>query len=383
MDSSATRRMAIYSNVTVGVLMLVYAAIVDAIAIPPPTGPYNVGVSKHTIEHYNSHDPLAPNNISTAFLATIFYPTRQKPESAPQPYLSPETAAYCEAAWNYTPGVLESLTSSIQKEAPFLEIESPYPTILFGPGAGGPPVEGDTILLSELASYGYTVIGLDHPFEQPFVRFPNGTGVDGVYIDYSSLELIAAIYETRLVDNAAFLDYLPELVRKLKAPIDTTRIGAFGYSLGGAAAVGSMYSDDRIASGINLDGEFFGIAALNSSKADVKKPVFLLGNENHTSENEAYDVTWGTFPPWQTGYFRRMLVTGTTHHDFCDGTFWKTIDGSDPSTGPIDGNRQVKILNAYVKAFFDLTLLGQNSPILDKPSESWPEVVCYDGCKTT
>ncbi|KAI1081697.1 hypothetical protein F5B20DRAFT_534985 [Whalleya microplaca] len=380
MNTNAIRHISIYSNVIVGVFILVHAVLVDTVAIPPPTGPYYVGVSKHTVEHYYSHDPVAPNNISTAFLATIFYPTLQKPESTPLPYLSPEIVAYVEESWNYSSGSLESLTSTVQKEAPFLDGGSHYPTLLFGPGAGGPPIEGDTILLSELASYGYTVIGLDHPYEQPFVRFPNGTGVEGVYIDYNSLDLIAAIYETRLVDNTAFLDYLPKLVQKLGLPINTTHIGAFGYSLGGAAAIGSMYDDDRITSGLNLDGQLFGLATLNTSEADVKRPAFLLGNEAHTGETD-YDFTWGTFPPWQTGYLRKMLVTGTTHHDFCDGAFWKTIDDSDPATGPIDGNRQVKILNSYVKAFFDFTLMGQKSPILDVPSKDWPEVVCYNGCK--
>lgn len=356
--------------------------VANAIALPPPTGKYHIGVSKHTIEHYNPHDYLAPNNVSTAFLATIYYPTLQEPGPVPQPYLEPELAAIMEAQWNYTPGFLSTFTSTVQKDAPFLKGpvgESGFPTLLFGPGGGGPPVQGNTILISELVSHGYTVVGLDHPFEQPFFRYPNGTGVVGVDIDYNSLETIEAIYETRLVDNAVFLEYFPKLVQELQAPFNTTHLGSFGYSLGGAAAIGSLYNENCLVSGLNLDGTLFGSRpTLNDTRADTKKPVFFLGNEFHTGEDAQHDATWETFPLWQTAYYRLFTVNGAMHHDFCDDTFWKTIMDTDPSTGPIDGNRQFRLENAYVKAFFDLTLLGRNSLLLDGPSAEWPEVVFHD-----
>ncbi|OTA98212.1 hypothetical protein M426DRAFT_326173 [Hypoxylon sp. CI-4A] len=358
----------------IGILSLFQASFTVATSLPNPTGPFRVGVSKHTVEHLNTNDPLAPNNISTAFLATIYYPTRQEPSGEPEPYLDPEIAALLEKSWNYTTGVLASITSTIQKDAPFLQGsagESPYPTILFGPGGGGPPVEANTILISELASYGYTVIGLDHPFEQPFIRYPNGTGVTGVDINYNDPEVIIDLYDTRLVDNTAFLSYFDKLVQKLQAPFNMTRIGSLGYSLGGAAAVGSMYDEPRLISGFNLDGTVYGRA--NSTSADEKKPVLFLASEGHTQ-----DPTWEVFLGSQTGYVRQLLINGTSHHDFCDDSFWKTIEPTDPSTGPIDGNRLVKILNAYVKAFFDQTLLGQDSSLLNGPSAEWPEVVFRD-----
>ncbi|KAI0128164.1 hypothetical protein F4776DRAFT_672321 [Hypoxylon sp. NC0597] len=371
-------------------IVLSISNLAGAISIPPPTGPYGVGVRKYTIEHFNDHDPVAPNNVSTEFLATIFYPTLEKPQASPEPYLNPETAAVFERAWNYTAGALTSLTSTVQQNATFLELKgdsakegkvkrSPYPTILFGPGCGGPPVEGNTILLSELASYGYAVIGLDHPFEQPFIRYPNGTGVDGVVIDYNSIELITAIYEMRLEDNAAFLEQgLIELVRKFNLPLNTTHLGAFGYSLGGAAAFGSLQNNGGLVSGLNLDGTLFGDPASNSSVADERKPTFLVGSEGHGG-GYGTDHSWATFPLWQTGYQRRISTNGTTHYDFCDDTFWKTLDtGADHGAGPINGLEQVRVLNAYVKAYFDLTLLGMDSSILDGPSPEFPEVLFYD-----
>ncbi|KAH8157306.1 hypothetical protein CIB48_g10943 [Xylaria polymorpha] len=184
-------------------------------------------------------------------------PTLQTPRGPPQPYLEPELAAIMEAQFNYSAGFLSTFTSTLQPNAPFLKPqagEPQLPTLLFGPGGGGPPVAGNTILISELVSHGYTVVGLDHPFEQPFIQFPDGTSAVGVEIDYNSLPLLDAIYETRLVDNAVFLKSFPELTSKLGAPFNTTHMGSFGYSLGGAAALAQIYNDGRFVSGLNLDG---------------------------------------------------------------------------------------------------------------------------------
>ncbi|KAI2618929.1 hypothetical protein GGR54DRAFT_605106 [Hypoxylon sp. NC1633] len=385
------RAMPAYSKTihTVVTVILSTLNIANAIALPLPTGPFGVGVRKYAIEHYNDHDPWAPNKTSTAFLATIFYPTRLKSQGTPKPYLNPETATFYEQGWGFTPGLLASLTSTVQQDAPFLNPKelgkgehlkglSSLPTILFGPAGAGPPVEGNTILISELASHGYAVVGIDHPFEQPFIKFPNGTGVWGADIDDDSDEFLEAAYETRLEDNAVFLNhYLSKLANKSKLLLSTTHLGTIGYSLGGAGSFGSLHESDILISGLDLDGTLLGPLASNSSAADEKKPVFLLGNEGHLAASEG-DYTWTSFPLWQTGYQRMMLINGTTHLDFCDNTFWKTLDGSGPVAGSIDGHEQVRILNAYVKAFFDLTLLGRNSPILDGPSPEFPEVVFID-----
>ncbi|KAI5861964.1 hypothetical protein GGS23DRAFT_597982 [Durotheca rogersii] len=369
------------------VAILPPSTVTHAASLPPPTGPYYVGVRKYTIEHYNARDPLAPNNVSTEFLATVFYPTRQKPQGAPRPYLNPETAALFEQSWNYSAGTLAGLTSTVQPDAPFLDVGTapPHPTLLFGPGAGGPPTEGDTVLIAELASHGYAVFALDHPYEQPFVRFPNGTVVTGVPIDYTSLALIRAIYDTRLVDNAALLDQLPALAARHRLPFRTARLGALGYSLAGAAAIGTLQREQeargaagaRVAAALDLDGTLFGGPAEDGPAADARAPTFLLGNEAHGAPFGG-DVSWLTFPPRQSAPTRRLLITGSRHRDFCDASFWKTLQpGADPAAGPVDGARQTLILNTYVRAFFDAALRGRDEPLLDTPSPDFPEVV-YD-----
>ncbi|KAI3335239.1 hypothetical protein F4824DRAFT_501199 [Ustulina deusta] len=119
--------------------------------------------------------------------------------------------------------------------------------------------------------------------------------------------------------------------------VSTTHIGSFGYSLGGAAA----------------------IAVFNDTKADAKKPVLRLGEELHTGEDAAHDITWGTFPLWQTAYFGKFLIDGTMHHDFCDDTFWKTIHPAYGSDHGSDRHESPGRNYEYVRqGFYGLRFVG-------------------------
>jgi hypothetical protein len=348
-------------------------------AMPPPTGQYNVGKKKLEIDYVNTDDPIAPNNVTTAFLATIYYPTLQPLNPEPEPYLDPATAAIYEVSLNMTTGSLANLTSTLLIDAPPLISSSPYPTLIFGPGGGGPPVEVYTGLLTDLASYGYTVIGLDHPYEQPFIRWPNGTGLVGLDPAFDGYIDLVELVDVRINETMALIDRIALVEEGLGAPIDCVRIGAFGHSVGGAAAVGAQLKDQRILSGINIDGTFFGTAANNDSSADTKTPVFLFGSNNHNGLNGS-DSTWATFPAQQTGWWRMLNVDTALHVDFADFTIWKAIAGlSRPSLGPIDGIRMTNITRTFVRDFFDMSLLGETETIFNAPSPAWPEVVYTSG----
>ncbi|RYP43460.1 hypothetical protein DL770_011675 [Monosporascus sp. CRB-9-2] len=167
---------------------------IKATALPPSTGEYHVEIGKHVTEHLNPNDPVAPDGVTTLFLATIYYPTLREPTSLPAPYLSPEIASLYEDRWNFTSGALSSLTSALQENARFLGCAAgrpSYPTFIFRPGGGSP--RGD---LRD------AVRGHD--------RLPG---------------------------------LLPALVEQLDAPFNTTHFAAFDHSLGGAAAVESLQAD--------------------------------------------------------------------------------------------------------------------------------------------
>ncbi|KAF2841076.1 hypothetical protein M501DRAFT_920955, partial [Patellaria atrata CBS 101060] len=342
--------------------------------LPPPTGRYNVGVRKYRLSHTTENDPFAPNNVSSSILLTFYYPTQAR-SRGPIPALEKPLADIFEEGFVFAPGTLANITSNFIYDAPFLPESAgtaENPTIFFGPGGGGPPTPVYQTSLGELASHWYNVIGIDHPYEQQYIKYPDGEEVFGIPITYDLLPVVNQMYAFRLTDTTAVLDALPAIVQELGAAFNTTHFAGYGHSLGGAAAVGSAQIDERIVGAINMDGSFWGdLASTNETLADVKKPSFLLGFEFHMS---AVDATWSSFPHAQSGWWREFLVQGSLHWDFSDGTFWKELGPHrSRSLGPINGERMVKIVRAFVTAFFD-KLIGDAEPLLENPGRKWPEV---------
>ncbi|KAI1300051.1 hypothetical protein F5Y03DRAFT_242245 [Xylaria venustula] len=342
----------------------VYGAI-----IPPPTGQYYVSRKKVEIPYVNTDDPIAPNNVTTAFLATVYYPTSRAFTGPPVPYLDPALAALFEDAYNVTVGSFANLTTdAIVWNAPRLN-EATYPTLLFGPAGVGPPVEMFSILLSDLASYGYTVIGTDHPYEQPFIRWPNGTALYGLP-PFSSPDIDAnALINIRFNESKALIDNFHLIEKSLGGRLNSTHIGTFGHSVGGAAAVRSLLRDDRVSSAINIDGPFFDA----DQYVDAVKPVLLL------SEAAIEDSTWVNFAAIQTGWWKHIAVNGSLHVDFTDLAFWKEatdVKAHSSSLGDINGYQRVNLTRTVSRDFFDFTLRSVPEPsILDGPSAAWPELI--------
>lgn len=355
---------------------------ITATEIPPYTGKYNVGVTKQIIAVKAYPDILAPGNISSSFLATIFYPTLQSPDiPGATRYLTQGTATIYEEDLEFPNGTLGNLTDRVIWEAPFAEtLEEdeghPSPTLIFGSGLGGPPCECYTIMLSELASRGYTVAALDHPYEQPYVLYPNGSEFYGGPIDVDT-QGAAAVYN-RSNDTLAFIGAWPALSGELGFASTTDHLGIFGHSIGGSVAleVAQLVDPSLIVSGINMDGEFW--LALNSSAADIRRPSLLLASENH---NGAQDPSWITYPEQQSDWWRFITIDGAEHLDYSDFTFWKDFNpGSPAPTGNISTARMIEITNTFIGGFFNWTLLGQDEAgIFNNPAQIFPETVLSGG----
>lgn len=368
--------------------MLGAISLTRAMEIPPYTGKYHVGATKQVIA-VNESDILAPGNISTSFLATLFYPTLQAPEvPGTTPYLTQVTAEQFEGYFDFPNGTLANLTDRIIWGAPFAESfeeDEGYlsPTLLFTPGIGGPPCECYAIMLSELASRGYTVAALDHPYEQPYVLYPDGSEFYGPALTYAwTVPDAHAVIDARIQDILAFIEAWPARAEALGFASTTHRFGSFGHSIGGAVAleVAQMVDQSVIPSGINLDGSFWD--KLNSSEADVARPSLLLGSVVHSTP---VDPSWVTYPEHQTSWWRLITVNETGHTDWSDFTFWKSLNPPvQPSTGNISTDRMIEITNTFLGGFFNWTLLGKDEgELFNDPSSVFPEAVLIGGSNGT
>jgi pimeloyl-ACP methyl ester carboxylesterase len=89
---------------------------------------------------------------------------------------------------------------------------------------------------------------------------------------------LARLGEVWAGDQRFVLDQLAawnERHAQLRGRLDLQRVGAFGHSLGGAAAAQAAYDDDRIDAAINMDGTMFGSVATEGSRV----PFLLIEAE--------------------------------------------------------------------------------------------------------
>jgi dienelactone hydrolase len=352
-----------------------------AVNVPPPTGKYDVGMVSYAMPFDDEHNIAWPGNQSTSYLVTIYYPTLRTDDTQVTPYMDSEAAPKMDYVYNQIPGTVGNLTTNIKPNATIAQPSTGglFPSIIFQPGFEGVTAMYTT-MLTELVSRGYVVAGLDFPYEAPFVRYPNGTGATGVYIDGFTLDIIADVYAYRVRAGTNFIDSWPGLVKQLGAPFQTSPLGVLGQSLGGAAALGVAHAIPDVTvvgSAVNLDGGLYGDPASNmTSLADLKRPVLMMGET--TSWNPLADPGWKDFQAAQSGWWRTLVVAGPDHQDFSDIVFWREFQPSgERGNGTIDASRMINITREFVTAFFNQSMLKQEEIVFDQPGTAWPEVTVY------
>jgi pimeloyl-ACP methyl ester carboxylesterase len=185
------------------------------------------------------------------------------------PYGTPELAA----AWPFFNEERRAWLSPGSTEVPVAD--GRFPVLLFSPGLGNLTLYYSS-LLYELASRGFVVAALWHPYSTQVVAFPGGTvlnsnaagGMSGVPPDEQNAKL-GRLGEVWAGDQRFVLNQLAawnERHAQLRGRLDLQRVGAFGHSLGGAAAAQAAYDDDRIDAAINMDGAMFGTVTTQGSR---------------------------------------------------------------------------------------------------------------------
>ena len=225
----------------------------------------------------------------------------------------------------------------------------PHPVVLFSPGLNT-NVAFYTGLLQDLASKGFTVIGVDHTFDA-LVEFPDGRIEPPV--EDPTLERLLPV---RVADMRFVRDRLA----------GHRRVAAVGHSLGSMTAIGALAQDSRFATGVALDGNPLG-------EASLAQPFLMMGNPSHT---RAADPHWAGFYDRLRGPRLHVVVHGFEHYDFSDLTVFKEqIElGGVFELGAIEGRRAMRIGRTYLAAWLSQTLLGHAEPLLRHESPAFSEV---------
>ncbi|MFZ7942405.1 alpha/beta hydrolase family protein [Neobacillus sp. 19] len=150
-----------------------------------------------------------------------------------------------------------------------------YPLLVFSHGAYGIKAS-NTSTYTELASHGYIVVSIDHPYHSFYTRSEDGTNVlintdynrevdnlnkEGIYTRAEEYGLIQKWMKLRTDDMNFVIDTILQKAKSDKTSvyqhINTEKIGVFGHSMGGASSVWLGRERDDIDAVVNIDAPFF------------------------------------------------------------------------------------------------------------------------------
>lgn len=264
--------------------------------IPQPDGRYSVGTVV-----YRWTDPTRPEAATTdpadrrGVIVQAWYPTaRDHAKGRGQtavPYM--DGLGRLPPTVNFLPAFIfkrfGAIDTHAQPAAPLAAGSGPWPVVIFSPGYGAPR-SAYTALLTRLASRGFVVLALDHPYEAAVTELENGKVVgpierfianDPDRTGYMSLQLAVRTADVRYV-----LDKLAEpgaLKFPLAGQLDASRVAVVGHSFGGATAAAALDVDPRVAVAVNIDGTPYG----DLPNHKLKGPFLLLQSdydESHHSQ---------------------------------------------------------------------------------------------------
>ncbi|KAI1434321.1 platelet-activating factor acetylhydrolase [Xylaria sp. CBS 124048] len=358
--------------------------------VPALTGPHKVGTTVLELIDSSRQDPFAPTPQPRDLVVSLFYPTNlessgYRTNCTLAHQFSPGAAAGFDAELNAT-GVVESIITRSCLDAPLSRPDLPLVFLDHGLGTTR-LIHSD--MAEELASYGWNVVTVDHPYDSTIIEYPDGRLViasESPNVGNATLEDFLYV---RVKDIRFILDSLadPSITSRIPGmggnsnsyktsptKFRTDKVGVYGHSAGGTTALQLLHDDKRFQVGANLDGQVFG-SVLHEG---VDSPFVFIGRPDHNSKT---DETWTEALKNVRGFKREYTVNGTTHGSFTDLSIFRDLLGPNFLTpligdlGPIKGARILSIETAFMGALFDRFLKGKGGRLLDgKGLDRWPEV---------
>ncbi|UGT59952.1 alpha/beta hydrolase family protein [Nocardia asteroides] len=257
-----TPRRTLPAALLVGVLVPVATAVwalPPVPRLPAPDGAHPVGSTVlRWVDESRPEPATADSGDHRNVVVQAWYPAEF--DSVPRRYLYLDGHGDLPATVSGIPSVLLSRYHLIDTHAgadvPLADDRPRWPVLLFSPGYGAPRAVY-TGLLTELASRGFVVLAVDHPYEVAVTELADGTVAHGVPNSGSDAEMAAQL-AVRTADLSFALDRIGTADSVLTGRIDTTRVAAAGHSFGGAAAASALAHDQRVIAAANIDGTLYG-----------------------------------------------------------------------------------------------------------------------------
>ncbi|GGY55434.1 alpha/beta hydrolase family protein [Pseudoduganella albidiflava] len=314
-----------------------------------PTGPHCVGAAEYLVTDDARDEPMTETpGDRRALQVRVLYPASARVSpgmsgGVRMPYA--DEAVYAGIDW--WPATLRPQGHAWREAAP--AIERAAPVLLFSPGLGA-NAQAYAGLTEDLASHGYVVVTINHPFVSGPTPLPDGRIVryEEVAEEWEDEEAAEAAHWVRsnarlavtMADEKSVLDWLARQNATrgalLDGRLDMGRIGAFGHSFGGATALQVQRTDERVKAAVNLDGTVYG---------DLDQPwtePFMILQSVHAING--VPVEEPTMKPlWQNrqGHGELEVMAGSCHGDFSDAHRLANIYNARNPATPIQPDPQL------------------------------------------
>jgi hypothetical protein len=395
--------------------------------LPVPSGPFAVGRIAYHWTDSSYREPFslqmgAPREV----MVYVWYPAaKSKVAGQTAPYLPDFSAAQkvvseadLKSMFRPTPySMIQQsglpLTHTVEKTK-ISSLTAKYPLLVFSHGWGNTTLLY-TAELEDLASHGYVVAAIDHPYDTTFTIFPGPRVVlfaqekfdteskkpNGL-VDYAKERVEEMATDTRFViDKLTQYDKKASLGAPFAGHLDLRRVGSFGHSIGGLAAVRACQIDKRLRACMNQDSDvddgapfilttsagksldqpllFFAINGDKFSQRVVNPKdeqlvqMKLTRAEFNTIILRQQKIQNEVLASVRGGSYRVTMIDmpGISHRSFSDLTLMSVIGDA---TNGADSLHNYQIIQSYTRAFFDKYLKSQKDSLLDQKSSLDPLV---------
>lgn len=389
----------------------------DAVRLPALSGPFGVGkVIVHLIDK-SRIEPLSPTHDFRELMVDIWYPADSLPGKQ-APYIDVNAFLHALGDGGFKQQFGEA-SDSIQRgvrthaalNAPFAGASKRSvknaPLLVFSPGGGLVP-EIYTAQMEALASHGYIVAAICHPYDAILTVLPDGRSISYDGRRWPAIPSVEGTVnlnqlEWHTSDIRFVLNYLLHAEpgdRSLPFAhfVDSARLGAFGHSFGGIAAAHACQTDSRLNACLDEDG----LAGKRPFYLDVRgwgldQAYMLIQRSSPTTPppdkelaamrmtREQANVLLAELQAYQDEVLRStgrgsyeviLRRQGTSHMDFTDLPLLGAHDAAETKTREL----LLKTIETYTLDFFDKYVGGKTASPLERVPSPLNDFV--EGVKT-
>lgn len=322
-------------------------------SIPAPDGPYAVGTEIYRWTDTARAEPhTADTTDHRSVIAQVWYPTSRR--SAPSgnsrlPYIdgTDRLPAQVSGVPSFVMRRYHQIDSHADASAMLGRGDRAWPVVLFSPGYGAPRAV-NTGLATQLASRGFVVVVLDHPFESGVTQLPDGRVVGTQEIfprgpndrrGYMEEQQRVRTADIRFViDQLARPDALSQTLRGgvTSGVIDASKLAVIGHSFGGAVSAMVMSEDARVVAAANIDGTPYG----DLPARVLTRPFLLLQSDlDEAPHGEIFHEGNGKLLTSMTAPGYRYEMKRVNHYSFTDALMYVAPPGRWLLTRVIGGAR--------------------------------------------